>query len=196
MNQNDYSPHIEALKDVVAVQVNENQDIITFNRVGREKIRKVLALIAILVAVVTYIVMQLTVMAVIVGFIILVASGWYMSDSFRSVSVDLSHKRVSLSLFNIISDEYRFEDYRGPLVYLMSLNSREPMPKEFCLKFRRKGHIKEMHLADLTRGKNTTPKDNLIHLSKLWNIVEENFQLDKDYDTEYQISARNAIFGG
>ena len=98
-------------------------------------------------------------------------------------------------LFNIISNDYQYEDYRGPLVYMMTLNGREPSPKEFCLKFRRKDRIQEIHLADLTKGKNSTPKENLKHISELWNLIEENFQLDVDYDTEYQMSARNAIFG-
>lgn len=118
-----------------------------------------------------------------------------MSDSFRSVVVDLKRKRISSVLFNIISKEYRFEDYRGSLVYMLTLNGREPSPKEFCLKFRHKGRIHELHLADLTQGKNSTPKENLKHLSALWNIIEENFHLDKDYDVEYQMIARNAIFG-
>ena len=189
----------DALKDVVDIRIDENRNIVTFGRVGREKIRKVVTSTVILAAVIAYIVMHLTdielVAAVIVGFVILAAVGWYMSDSFRSVVVDLKHKRISPVLFNIISKEYRFEDYRGPLVYMLTLNGREPSPKEFCLKFRRKGRIHELHLADLTQGRNSTPKENLKHLSALWNIIEENFQLDKDYDVEYQMSARNAIFG-
>jgi hypothetical protein len=195
MNQNDLIPHIDALKDVVDIQIDENQNIITFGRVGREKIRKAVMAIAIWVAIVSYVVMHLTVEAVIVGFVILAAACWYLSESFRSVIVDLKRKRVSSSLFNIISNDYDYEDYRGPLVYMMTLNGREPSPKEFCLKFRRKGRIREIHLADLTKGKNSTPKENLKHISALWNLIEENFQLDEDYDTEYQMSARNAIFG-
>jgi hypothetical protein len=185
----------DALKDVIDIQVNENQQFIRFSRVGREKIRKAVVAMAILIAAVAYIVMQQTVEAVIVGFVILAAVGWYLSDGFRSVIVDLKRKRVSSSLFNIISNDYDYEDYRGPLVYMMTLNGREPSPKEFCLKFQRKDRIQEIHLADLSRGKNSTPKKNLKHLSALWNLIEENFQLDEDYDTEYQMSARNAIFG-
>ena len=195
MNKNDLIPYIDALKDVVDIQIDENQNIITFGRVGHEKIRKSVVTIAILVAIVLYVVMHQTVEAVIIGFLILAAAGWYLSDSFRSVIVDIKRKRISSSLFNIISDDYQYEDYRGPLVYMMTLNGREPSPKEFCLKFRRKDRIQEIHLADLTKGKNSTPKENLKHISKLWNLIEENFQLDVDYDTEYQMSARNAIFG-
>lgn len=189
----------DALKDVVDIRIDENRNIVTFGRVGREKIRKVVTSTVILAAVVAYIVLHLTdielVAALIIVLVILAAVGWYMSDSFRSVVVDLKRKRISSVLFNIISKEYRFEDYRGPLAYMLTLNGREPSPKEFCLKFRRKGRIHELHLADLTQGKNSTPKENLKHLSALWNIIEENFQLDKDYDVEYQMSARNAIFG-
>lgn len=195
MNQNDLIPHIDALKDVVDIQIDENQNIITFGRVGRAKFWKALVVMAIWVAVVSYIVMHQTVEAVIIGFLILVTTGWYLSDGFRSVIVDLKRKRISSSLFNIISNDYQYEDYRGPLVYMMTLNGREPLPKEFCLKFRRKDRIQEIHLADLTKGKNSTPKENLKHISALWNLIEENFQLDEDYDTEYQMSARNAIFG-
>lgn len=195
MNQNDLIPHIDALKDVVDIQIDENQNIITFGRVGRAKFWKAVVTMAIWVAVVSYIVMHQTVEAVIIGFLILATTGWYLSDGFRSVIVDIKRKRISSSLFNIISDDYQYEDYRGPLVYMMTLNGREPSPKEFCLKFRRKDRIQEIHLADLTKGKNSTPKENLKHISALWNLIEENFQLDEDYDTEYQMSARNAIFG-
>lgn len=187
--------HSDALKDVVDIQIDENQNIITFGRVGREKFWKALVVMAIWVAGVSYIVMHQTVEAVIIGFLILATTGWYLSDGFRSVIVDLKRKRISSSLFNIISDDYQYEDYRGSLVYMMTLNGREPSPKEFCLKFRRKDRIQEIHLADLTKGKNSTPKENLKHISALWNLIEENFQLDEDYDTEYQMSARNAIFG-
>ena len=187
--------HSDALKDVVDIQIDENQNIITFGRVGREKVWKALVVMAIWVAVVSYIVMHQTVEAVIIGFLILATTGWYLSDGFRSVIVDLKRKRISSSLFNIISNDYQYEDYRGSLVYMMTLNGREPSPKEFCLKFRRKDRIQEIHLADLTKGKNSTPKENLKHISALWNLIEENFQLDEDYDTEYQMSARNAIFG-
>ena len=187
--------HSDALKDVVDIQIDENQNIITFGRVERAKFWKALVVMAIWVAVVSYIVMHQTVEAVIIGFLILATTGWYLSDGFRSVIVDLKRKRISSSLFNIISDDYQYEDYRGSLVYMMTLNGREPSPKEFCLKFRRKDRIQEIHLADLTKGKNSTPKENLKHISALWNLIEENFQLDEDYDTEYQMSARNAIFG-
>lgn len=187
--------HVDALKDVLDIQINDNQQFITFSRVGHEKIRKVVIAIAILVAVVAYVVMHQTVESVIIGFVILVAAGWYMSDSFRSVVVDMQRKRISSVLFNIISDDYKFEDYRGPLVYMMTLNGREPSPKEFCLKFRRKNRIQEIYLADLTKGKNSTPKENLKHISALWNLIEKKFELDEEYDTEYQMSARNAIFG-
>lgn len=187
--------HSDALKDVVDIQIDENQNIITFGRVGRAKFWKAVVTMAIGVAVVSYIVMHQTVEAVIIGFLILATTGWYLSDGFRSVIVDLKRKRISSSLFNIISDDYQYEDYRGSLVYMMTLNGREPSPKEFCLKFRRKDRIQEIHLADLTKGKNSTPKENLKHISALWNLIEENFQLDEDYDTEYQMSARNAIFG-
>ena len=181
------------------IRIDENRNIVTFGRVGREKIRKLVTATAILAAIIAYIVMHLTdielVAALIIVLVILAAVGWYMSDSFRSVVVDLEHKRISSFLFNIISNDYRFEDYRGALVYMLTLNGREPSPKEFCLKFRHKGRIHELHLADLTQGKNSTPKENLKHLSTLWEVIEENFQLYKDYDVEYQMSARNAIFG-
>ena len=189
----------DALKDVLDIQVDENQHVIIFGRVGREKIRKVVTSTAILVAVVVYIAINLTVMevitAMIVGFIILAFVCLYISNSFRSVIVDLKSKRISSGLFNIILKSYSFEEYRGPLVYMLTLNGREPSPKEFCLKFLHKGRIHEIHLADLTQGKNSTPKENLKHISALWNLIEENSQLDEDYDVEYQMSARNAIFG-
>ena len=66
---------INALKDVVDIQFDENQDIITFGRVGREKFWKALVVLAIWVAVVSYIVMHQTVEAVIIGFLILATTG-------------------------------------------------------------------------------------------------------------------------
>jgi len=70
MNQNDLIPHIDALKDVVDIQIDENQNIITFGRVGRAKFWKAVVTMAIGVAVVSYIVMHQTVEAVIIGFVI------------------------------------------------------------------------------------------------------------------------------
>lgn len=193
MSPDDFIPHINALKDVVDIQFDENQDIITFGRVGREKVRKVVVAMAIFVAVVTYIVVQLTVEAVIVGFVILAAVGWYLSDGFRSVVVDLKRKRISSSLFNIISDDYKFEEYCGPLVYMLTLNGREPSPKEFCAKFWHNGHRKEITIANLTDGDGSPDKVQLTHILELWHQLEDLMETD-DFDTEFQMSARNAIF--
>lgn len=69
----------DSLKDVVDIRIDENRNIVTFGRVGREKIRKVVTSTVILAAVVAYIVLHLTdielVAALIIVLVILAAVG-------------------------------------------------------------------------------------------------------------------------
>lgn len=121
--------HAEALKDVVDIQINDSQDVVTFGRVGRV----------------------------------------------------------------IMFSEIPFSEYRGPLVYMLTLNGREPSPKEFCAKFWHNGHRKEITIANLTDGDGSPDKVQLTHILELWHQLEDLMETD-DFDTEFQMSARNAIF--
>jgi len=72
------------------------------------------------------------------------------------------------------------------------LNSREPSPKEFCVKFRHNGRRKEVSVANLTDGNGPAAKAQLVLILKLWHHLEDLMETD-EFDTEFQMSARNAI---
>ena len=183
-----------ALRDVVDIKINDNQNVITLGRMGSEKTIRTIGAIAVFACVVWYVVMNFSLLPLILGLVIMAVVCWYLAETFQTIVVDIPRKKISASLFNIILNEYSADNYRGALVYMLSLNGREPSPKEFCLKFVNKGQIREVHLADLTKGSAASPADYLRRLSKLWNVIEEFMLLDQ-YVTEYRISARNAIFG-
>ena len=89
--------------------------------------------------------------------------------------------------------EIPFSEYRGPLVYMLTLNGREPSPKEFCVKFWHDGRRKEITIANLTDGDGSSAKEQLTHILELWHELEDLMDTD-DFDTEFQMSGRNAIF--
>lgn len=185
--------HAEALKDVVDIQINDNQDVVTFGRVGREIWKRTLPALLVLGAAVAYGCTHLTVETVILAIIVTAAVGAYLAGVFRKVSVNLPKKSLESSLFNIILSQVPFSEYRGPLVYMLTLNGREPSPKEFCAKFLHNGRRQEITIANLDDGQGSA-NEQLAQLTTLWRHLEQLLETD-DFDTEFQMSARNAIFG-
>ena len=185
--------HVEALKDVVDIQIDENQQVVRFGRVGRVKIKKVVpALIVMLLTIVSGC-LHFTVGKIIVVLIIVALVCCYLVDVLRDVIIDIYRKKLSIVLFNITLKEFPMDEYRGALVYSLTLNGRQPTPKEFCVKFRHKKHRKEIRLADLLGETEPASRENLAHVTQIWKSIVDLMQIT-DYETEYQTSARNAIF--
>ena len=193
MNFDIIRQHAEAVKDVVDIQVDENQQIIRFSRVGSVKFKKAAPALFIMAVAIVSGCLHLTVGKIIVALVIVVLVCWSLVDVFSIVAVDINRKKLSINLFNITLNEYSMRDYRGALVYNLTLNGRQPTPKEFCVKFRHNGKRKEIHLADLLSETENASRENLSHVADIWKFVVELMQIT-DYETEYQMSARNAIF--
>ena len=183
----------DTLKDVVCIQIDENQQVISFSRVGREKIKKAVPALIIMAVAIASGCLHLTVGKIIVAMVIVALVCWSLVDVFSVVTVDIKRKKLSIELFNITLNEFSMQEYRGALVYNLSLNGRQPTPKEFCVKFRHNGKRKEIHLADLLSETENASRENLAHVAEIWKSVVALMQIT-EYETEYQMSARNAIF--
>ena len=193
MNLDLLRQHAVTVKDVVDVQINENQQVIKFSRVGSVKLKKAAPAIVIIMLAIVYGVWNLSVEAIIVSIVIIGFVLWYLVDMLRDVTVDLNRKKLSNVLFNITLNEFSMQDYRGVLVYNLTLNGRQPTPKEFCVKFRHNGKRKEIHIADLLSETDDASRENLAHVAEIWKSIVNLMQIT-DHDTEYQMSARNARF--
>ena len=193
MNFDIIRQHAVAVKDVVNIQINENQQVVKFSRVGRVKFKKAAPAIFVMIVAIIYGVANLTIGTVIAAMVIMGLVCWYLVDVFRVVSVDINRKKLSVVLFNITLKEFPMVEYRGALIYSLTLNGRQPTPKEFCVIFRHNGNRKEIHLADLLSETEDTSRENLQHVAEICKFIVDCMQIT-DYDTEYQMSARNAIF--
>ena len=76
---------------------------------------------------------------------------------------------------------------------MMTLYGREASPKEFCVKIQYNGKCKEIHLANLLAETEDASRENLAQVAEIWKSVVDVMQIT-EYETEYQISARNARF--
>ena len=193
MNFEQIRQHAVAVKDVVDIQIDENQKVVRFGRVGRVKFKKTAPAIFIMIVAIIYGVVNLTVGTVIAAIVIIGLVCWYLVDALRGITVDLNRKKLSIVLFNITLNEFSMDEYRGALVYSLTLNGRQPTPKEFCVKFLHNGNRKEIHLADLIAETEDASRENLAHVAEIWKFIVDLMQIT-DYKTEYLMSARNAIF--
>ncbi len=182
----------DALKDVVDIQISDGQDVITFGRVGREIWKHAVPAVLVSVSAIAYGCLHPAVVTIVLSVLVAAAACAYIAGLCRKVSVNIAQKTLVISLFNIIFSKLPFSEYRGPLVYMLTLNSREPSPKEFCVKFRHNGRRKEVSVANLTDGNGPAAKAQLVLILKLWHHLEDLMETD-EFDTEFQMSARNAI---
>ena len=193
MNKADFIPHIDALKDVVDIRISDSRDIVTFGRVGHEIWKRTVLAVLVIAAAVAYGCIHMTVESAILAILLAAVVCAYLVGVFRKVSVNIPNKSLETSLFNIMFSRIPFSEYRGPLVYMLTLNGREPSPKEFCVKFRHNGKRKEITIANLTDGNDPAIKEHLTHILKIWHHLEDLLDTN-DFNTEFQMTARNAIF--
>ena len=185
--------HAVAVKDVVDIQINENQQVIKFGRVGSVKFKKAAPALFVMAVAIVSGCLHLSVGKIIVALVIVALVCWSLVDVFSVVAVDINRKKLSVDIFNITLNEFSMQDYRGAVVYNLTLNGRQPTPKEFCVKFRHNGKRKEIHLADLLSETENASRENFKHLAEIWKSIVDHMQIT-DYETEYQMSARNSIF--
>ena len=191
-------PHLQAFADTMSgnvhVSVSERDGAITFAAPRGNVIHKTIIISLIGILGTWWGIANSNIEVVIVSMGIVTAYG-LLSEPSYSVIISRHGCRVLTGLLGIQRASYDWKDYKGPLVYMRSLNGREPSPKEFCLKFSRKNRQKEVCLSDLTRGKSNNSRETLQKMSEFWEMTERLFDLEP-FETEFQITGRNAIFGG
>lgn len=191
-------PQLQAFADTMSgnvhVSVSERDGTITFAAPRGNVIHKTIIISLIGILGTWWGIANSNIEVVIVSMGIVTAYG-LLSEPSYFVIISRQGCRVSTGLLGIQRASYDWKDYKGPLVYMRSLNGREPSPKEFCLKFSHKNRQKEVRLSDLTWGKNNNSRETLQKMSEFWEMTERLFDLEP-FETEFQITGRNAIFGG
>ncbi|MBR6161739.1 MAG: hypothetical protein IKQ75_07715 [Bacteroidales bacterium] len=200
MNSNEQPtfPQLQAFADTMSgnvhVSVSERDGTITFaaprgNMICKTIIISLLGLLGMWLGIA-----NLNIEVVIVSIGVATAYG-LLSEPSYSVIISRHGCRVLTGLLGIQRASYDWKDYKGPLVYMRSLNGREPSPKEFCLKFSHINRQQEVRLSDLTRGKSNNSRETLQKMAEFWEMTVRLFYLEP-FETEFQITGRNAIFGG
>ncbi|MBO7445371.1 MAG: hypothetical protein J6T86_03065 [Bacteroidales bacterium] len=184
----------DAMSDRVRVSVSEKTCTITFSAQRNKIIWKIVIMSLLGILGMWWGVANSNIEIVIVSFGAIIAYG-LLSEPSYSVIISRQGCKVLTGLLGIQRASYDWNEYKGPLVYMRSLNGREPSPKEFCLKFSHKNRQQEVRLSDLTRGKSDNSRETLRQVSEFWGLTERLLDLEP-FKTEYQITSRNAIFGG
>ena len=98
--------HAVAVKDVVDIQADENQQIIRFGRVGSVKFKKAAPAFFIMAVAIASGCLHLSVGKIIVALVIVALVCWSLVDVFSVVAVDINRKKLSVDLFNITLNEF------------------------------------------------------------------------------------------
>lgn len=183
----------DAMSDRVRVSVSEKTCTITFSAQRNKIIWKIVIMSLLGILGMWWGIANSNIEVVIVSMGIVIAYG-LLSEPSYSVIISRQGCKVLTGLLGIQRASYDWNEYKGPLVYMRSLNGREPSPKEFCLKFSHKNRQQEVRLSDLTQGKSDNSRETLHQVSDFWGLAERLLDLES-FKTEYQITSRNAIFG-
>ena len=184
----------DAMSGKVHVSVSERSNTITFAAPRGNVIRKTIIMSLLGILGMWWGISNSNIEVIIVSIVIVIAYG-LLSEPSYSIIISRQGCKVLTGLLGIQRASYDWNDYKGPLVYMRSLNGREPSPKEFCLKFSLKSRLQEVRLSDLTQGKSDNSRETLHLVSEFWGLAERLLDLEP-FKTEYQITSRNAIFGG
>lgn len=183
----------DAMSGKVPVSVSERNGTITFVAPRGKIIRKIVIMSLLGILGTWWGIVNSNIEVVIVSMGIVIAYG-LLSEPSHSVIINRQGCKLLTGLLGIQRASYDWHDYKGPLVYMRSLNGREPSPKEFCLKFSHHNRQREVRLTDLTQGKSDNSRETLHQMSEFWGLAERLLDLEP-FKTEYQTTSRNAIFG-
>ena len=124
----------EAISDEVHVSVSERNDTITFAAPRGNVIRKIIIMSLLGILGTWWGIANSNIEVVIVLIVVVTAYGLLSAPSY-SVIISRQVCKVLTRLLGIQRASCDWKDYKGPLVYMKSLNGREPSPKEFYLIF-------------------------------------------------------------
>lgn len=182
----------DVMSDDVRVAVSEQNETITFSAPRGKIIRKTLVISLLGILGMWWGIANHIIEIALVSLAAIIAYG-LLSEPCYSVIISKQSCKVLTGLLGIQRASYSWNDYKGPLVYLRSLNGREPSPLEFCLKFSHNNRQKEVRLSDLTQGKSNNSRETLHQMSEFWELTTYILNLEL-FDTDYRTTGRNAIF--
>lgn len=181
------------MPDGLSVTVSEQSSCLSFDAPTRLKVKRAVIISILTAAVVWWGLANASILMTVVMLIALNIISVLLAEPLYSVKMNKETCEVFTGFLGIERAQYFWKDYQGSLVYMQTLNGREPSPKDFCLKFSCGNRIKIVRIANMMWGKTNSPRENLKKMSELWDLMKEFLDLE-NFDTDIRMSGRNARF--
>ncbi len=181
------------MPDGISVTISKQGGYMSFDAPTRLKVKRAIIISILASAVIWWGLANASILMTVVMLVALIIVSILLTEPLYSVKMDKETCEVSTGFIGIERAQYSWKDYQGPLVYMQTLNGREPSPKDYCLKFSCGNRIKIVRIANMMWGKTNSPRENLKKMSELWDLMKEFLDLE-NFDTDIRMSGRNARF--
>ena len=181
------------MPDGLSFTVSEQGSCISFDAPTRLKVKRAIIISILAAAAVWWGLANASILMTVVMLVALIIIFGLLTEPLYSVKMDKETCEVSTGFLCIERAQYSWKDYQGPLVYMQTINGREPSPKDYCLKFSCGNRIKIVRIANMMWAKTNAPCENLKKMSELWDLMKEFLDLE-NFDTAIRMSGRNARF--
>lgn len=181
------------MPDGISVTISKQGGYMSFDAPTRLKVKRAIIISILASAAIWWGLANASILMTVVMLVALIIVSILLTEPLYSVKMDKETCEVSTCFIGIERAQYSWKDYQGPLVYMQTLNGREPSPKDYCLKFSCGNRIKIVRIANMMWGKTNSPRENLKKMSELWDLMKEFLDLE-NFDTDIRMSGRNARF--
>ena len=181
------------MPDGISVTISKQGGYMSFDAPTRLKVKRAIIISILASAAIWWGLANASILMTVVMLVALIIVSILLTEPLYSVKMDKETCEVSTGFIGIERVQYSWKDYQGPLVYMQTLNGREPSPKDYCLKFSCGNRIKIVRIANMMWGKTNSPRENLKKMSELWDLMKEFLDLE-NFDTDIRMSGRNARF--
>ncbi len=181
------------MPDGISVTISKQGGYMSFDAPTRLKVKRAIIISILASAAIWWGLANASILMTVVMLVALIIVSILLTEPLYSVKMDKETCEVSTGFIGIEHAQYFWKDYQGPLVYMQTLNGREPSPKDYCLKFSCGNRIKIVRIANMMWGKTNSPHENLKKMSELWDLMKEFLDLE-NFDTDIRMSGRNARF--
>jgi hypothetical protein len=181
------------MPDGISVTISKQGGYMSFDAPTRLKVKRAIIISILASAAIWWGLANASILMTVVMLVALIIVSILLTEPLYSVKMDKETCEVSTGFIGIERAQYSWKDYQGPLVYMQTLNGREPSPKDYCLKFSCGNRIKIVRIANMMWGKTNSPRENLKKMSELWDLMKEFLDLE-NFDTDIRMSGRNARF--
>jgi len=181
------------MPDGISVTISKQGGYMSFDAPTRLKVKRAIIISILASAAIWWGLANASILMTVVMLVALIIVSILLTEPLYFVKMDKETCEVSTGFIGIERAQYSWKDYQGPLVYMQTLNGREPSPKDYCLKFSCGNRIKIVRIANMMWGKTNSPRENLKKMSELWDLMKEFLDLE-NFDTDIRMSGRNARF--